>query len=103
MSNEFSLNKISFGLITDIDECSINDGGCENECKNTEGGFRCSCRNGFKLHSNGKDCIRKFQQQRSQYLGFVKHILILFDILKFVVNFIWKSFEIRVKEGQSDS
>ncbi|KAM3934404.1 signal peptide, CUB and EGF-like domain-containing protein 3 isoform 2-T2 [Leptodactylus fuscus] len=41
----------------DIDECSINKGGCKFGCTNFPGGFECTCPVGFKLHWNKKDCI----------------------------------------------
>ncbi|KAM4797487.1 signal peptide, CUB and EGF-like domain-containing protein 3 isoform 4-T4 [Rhinophrynus dorsalis] len=41
----------------DIDECSINRGGCKFNCINTPGGFECTCPLGFKLHWNRKDCV----------------------------------------------
>ncbi|KFB52683.1 AGAP003702-PA-like protein [Anopheles sinensis] len=41
---------------TDIDECAVNNGGCQQECKNTIGSYLCSCRNGYTLHDNGHDC-----------------------------------------------
>ena len=36
----------------DIDECSIGNGGCEDECTNTDGSFYCSCFLGFQLNNN---------------------------------------------------
>ncbi|CDQ85449.1 unnamed protein product [Oncorhynchus mykiss] len=41
----------------DINECSVNNGGCEQGCENTMGGFECHCHPGYKLHWNKKDCI----------------------------------------------
>lgn len=43
----------------DINECSVNNGGCEHGCENTMGGFECFCHPGYKLHWNKKDCIGK--------------------------------------------
>ena len=40
-------------------ECSVNNGGCEHICSNTLGSFRCSCRNGYQLASNGQTCNGK--------------------------------------------
>jgi len=40
----------------DIDECNTNNGGCAQNCTNTEGSFVCSCRSGYQLASNGLDC-----------------------------------------------
>lgn len=44
-------------LFTDIDECSINRGGCKYGCVNTLGSYECTCPPGYKLHWNKKDCI----------------------------------------------
>lgn len=45
--------------ITDIDECSINNGSCEYGCVNTPGSYECVCPPGQKLHWNKKDCVGK--------------------------------------------
>lgn len=44
-------------LFTDIDECSINRGGCKYGCINTLGSYECTCPPGYKLHWNRKDCV----------------------------------------------
>lgn len=53
-----SIQKSGFAAVffTDIDECSINNGGCQHECRNTIGSYMCSCHNGYSLHENGHDC-----------------------------------------------
>ena len=38
--------------VIDIDECSVNNGGCEHNCTNTEGSFVCSCVEGYSLERN---------------------------------------------------
>uniref|UniRef100_G3T9K5 Vitamin K-dependent protein S n=1 Tax=Loxodonta africana TaxID=9785 RepID=G3T9K5_LOXAF len=43
----------------DINECkdpTNNNGGCSQICDNTPGSYHCSCKNGFVLLSNKKDC-----------------------------------------------
>ena len=35
----------------DIDECEIDNGGCEQNCENTIGSFHCSCGSGYILHN----------------------------------------------------
>lgn len=39
-----------------MDECAVNNGGCQHECVNTIGSFICTCHNGFTLHENQRDC-----------------------------------------------
>lgn len=46
-------------LTLDIDECRSNNGGCEAICTNTIGSFECSCRRGFHLHVDYRQCEGK--------------------------------------------
>ncbi|XP_055699503.1 dorsal-ventral patterning protein tolloid isoform X2 [Phlebotomus papatasi] len=57
-SSDNTVQKGGFAAVffTDIDECEVNNGGCQHECKNTIGSYICSCHNGFTLHDNGHDC-----------------------------------------------
>ena len=32
----------------DIDECAINNGGCDQTCTNFKGSYLCSCENGYE-------------------------------------------------------
>ncbi|XP_038149701.1 bone morphogenetic protein 1-like isoform X2 [Cyprinodon tularosa] len=43
-------------FFSDIDECSTGNGGCQHECVNTFGSYRCQCPSGFMLHDNNHDC-----------------------------------------------
>ena len=45
----------------DINECDINNGGCEQICKNEVPFFNCSCNAGYKL-SNVKFCAGNFHK-----------------------------------------
>lgn len=40
--------------ILDVDECEDDNGGCEQECVNTPGSFRCRCGEGFE--AEGSSC-----------------------------------------------
>ena len=42
----FDRKFISFN--SDVDECSINNGGCDQKCVNHRGSFECVCESGFK-------------------------------------------------------
>lgn len=41
----------------EYDPCSIENGGCDHNCHNNAGQVSCSCREGFKLHPNMRDCL----------------------------------------------
>ena len=53
-----SVQKAGFAasFMKEYDECATSDHGCEHECINTLGGYKCQCRIGFELHSDGKRC-----------------------------------------------
>jgi len=44
---------------TEIDECATNNGGCQYECINFEGGYECTCPDGMFLASDGLSCVIK--------------------------------------------
>ncbi|KAM9793845.1 bone morphogenetic protein 1-like isoform 3-T3 [Syngnathus typhle] len=43
-------------FFSDMDECSEENGGCQHECVNIMGSYRCQCRSGYMLHDNRHDC-----------------------------------------------
>lgn len=43
-------------LLSDIDECSLSNGGCDHSCANIPGSFTCSCDSGYELGSEGLTC-----------------------------------------------
>ena len=43
-------------MYTDIDECDIDDGGCEHVCINTDGNYYCSCHDGYQLLNDTFNC-----------------------------------------------
>ena len=51
----------------DIDECLINNGGChiDANCKNTQGGFNCVCKNGFS--GDGFNCTGRIPIQSNSF------------------------------------
>ena len=44
---------------TDVDECLTNNGGCDHFCHNYYGGHECSCRPGYTLQDDGRECVGK--------------------------------------------
>ena len=46
-------------LLADIDECQDNNGGCSQDCSNTEGSYSCSCKEGYQLQSDNANCTGK--------------------------------------------
>ena len=47
-------------LISDVDECAIDRGGCFEVCINTIGSYICYCTTeGYQLHQDGHSCVGK--------------------------------------------
>ena len=49
-------------ILSDVDECSTNNGGCQHECINNVGSYECRCRSGFQISSNSRSCTGNLQQ-----------------------------------------
>ena len=47
--------------LSDINECSIHNGGCEDTCTNTNGSYYCECESGYSLDKDKKGCSRELQ------------------------------------------
>ena len=43
----------------DINECKIDNGGCQHSCSNTVGSYSCTCNGGYELHSDEETCDGK--------------------------------------------
>ena len=43
----------------DINECNVNNGGCDQICNNTYGSYRCTCEEGYTLEFDGFNCSGK--------------------------------------------
>ena len=48
-------------FVSDFNECSLNNAGCEHVCNNTAGSFNCDCRAGFKLKADKMGCEGRTQ------------------------------------------
>lgn len=42
--------------IIDIDECLSDNGGCDDDCSNVAGSYKCSCDEGYKLDNDQHQC-----------------------------------------------
>lgn len=48
--------------LPDVDECSMDNGGCDEGCVNTKGSYECVCPPGKRLHWNRKDCLGEWER-----------------------------------------
>ena len=64
-------------MTLDTNECAMSNGGCQHQCKNTNGSYMCQCSEGFFLDGNARTCSGKF------YFKTKKHIrkLLLYQSL----------------------
>ena len=46
-------------IFPDINECSINNGGCSHNCYNIPGSFYCGCPEGTTMAANNLTCVGK--------------------------------------------
>lgn len=51
-------------LCLDVDECTDDTHGCEHDCINNDGSYRCECRSGFMLSKDLRHCDGKYNRQR---------------------------------------
>ncbi|KAM3866129.1 vitamin K-dependent protein C [Diretmus argenteus] len=55
---------------TTATNCSVNNGHCDHECRDSEDGLRrtCSCLPGYRLHDNARECVPKGTSSCGQLL-----------------------------------
>uniref|UniRef100_A0A672P3C0 Signal peptide, CUB and EGF-like domain-containing protein 2 n=1 Tax=Sinocyclocheilus grahami TaxID=75366 RepID=A0A672P3C0_SINGR len=82
--NKKQTKRLPIPPFLDINECSLNNGGCEHTCENTMGSFECHCHAGYKLHWNKKDCIGKMSLSDSECWFFLS--LLMFDSFCTVIH-----------------
>ena len=54
-------------IFIDIDECSVNNGTCEDICINTKGSFYCQCSTGLALSADNRTCEGNFQNDNNYH------------------------------------
>ncbi len=50
----------SFSWVSDLDECTLGNGGCNQTCVNLDGSYTCACPPGQELADDQYGCIGKF-------------------------------------------
>ena len=71
--------------VADVDECQgVN--GCQHQCSNTLGGYRCKCDSGFRLDlADRRSCIRTYldkNQYNNLFLFFFSsHVSVNSDVI----------------------
>ena len=58
INNWYCYNIVNNNLI-DINECNINNGGCEQTCVNDVGTYNCYCNYGYNLNFDNHTCEGK--------------------------------------------
>ena len=73
--------KITFALsvfrLPDINECDEGSHNCSQICQNTQGGFTCSCHDGFVHNSTTIEC---------EAGNDTNHITVNFYVMHYVIN-----------------
>ena len=54
------LKCMTYGI--DVDECATDVDNCEHNCRNTNGSYLCTCREGFRLDSDRHQCDGSFDE-----------------------------------------
>lgn len=76
-------------ISADVNECDINNGNCQQMCKNLYGRHSCSCREGFVLDTNKRTCSGKRFKHSDKEIFFMLHYSGLYnDVYIAVVLFI---------------
>ena len=56
--------EVKFIIFTaDINECQENTSRCSQECNNTIGGYKCYCKDGYRLANDNHTCEGKTKQE----------------------------------------
>lgn len=44
------------GTCADVDECMVQNGGCQQVCQNSIGSYKCACLDGYFLKADSTSC-----------------------------------------------
>ena len=78
--------EIKYGMyiLSDINECQKNNGGCSDQCVNTEGSYECVCPSGYKVQADQKTCEGMVADINKKYLTYC----MLGNFVSFAVTFV---------------
>ena len=62
-------------LLIDVDECHVKNGGCSHTCINSDGGYSCTCKNGYTLYTtNGTESLTIPPEETGKLDGDIYHL-----------------------------
>ena len=79
-------------ILADMNECSVNNGGCEHDCDDLDGSYRCSCRTGFLLGNDAHSCYGewiKFASITASCHGSSFQLIVVKNLVMFKRKFFW--------------
>ena len=44
-------------ILSDVNECGLDKGGCDHKCINKGGSYHCACAEGYSLQSDNRTCV----------------------------------------------
>ncbi len=97
INNKVWVHAINIFLL-DVNECIIDNGGCEQSCTNSEGNFNCSCNSGYELDSNGFNCSGNYAEKHTSV--FIKG-LNMYSTLKYIYYALFSDID-ECKRNQSE-
>ena len=53
-----------------MDECEDRPGVCHQQCHNTWGSYKCACDNGYRLHTDKRNCIDVDECEEARQLSY---------------------------------
>ena len=73
-------------VCVDIEECSESNGGCQQLCTELEGGFQCSCHDGFVLTYDNRTCSGNHSISACNHNNFL--ILLMYNYMYVALIFL---------------
>lgn len=71
-----------YSSITDINECDLENDGCQQICINTNGSYNCSCNPGYTLNTDGQFCTGEHYNYDYGYV----HNKIILSVTKLIIR-----------------